>query len=89
MPGMILTAGSIIASSIGFALAGLILSEAIRNSRRQATLKNFFRPRLVTDEYTRHPVLSHPVFRGYDMPELYREDALARTNQSSNGREYQ
>lgn len=89
MHGIILMAGSIIASSIGFALAGFILSEAIRNSRRQAASKKIYGPRWVTDEYTRHSALRHPVSRGYDTPELHREDTLARTKQSGNDRDYQ
>jgi hypothetical protein len=89
MHGIILLAGSIIASSIGFALAGFILTEAIRNSRRQATSRRVYRPRLNTNGFTHHPALAVPVCRGYDTPELYREDFLARTRQSGNDRDFQ
>ena len=89
MHGIILMAGAIIASSLGFALAGFILSEAIRNSRRQATPQRVYTARSVTDKDSRPATLRHPVFRGYDTPELHREDSLVRTKQSGNDREYQ
>jgi hypothetical protein len=89
MHGIILVAGAIIALSLGFVLAGFILSEAIRNSRRRATSQTTYRTRLVTDKYSQPSALGHSVFRGYDTPELRREDSLARTKQSSNDREYQ
>ncbi|MGH7853152.1 MAG: hypothetical protein ACREP3_06900 [Candidatus Binatia bacterium] len=71
-------AGSIIASSIGFALAGFILSEAIRNSRRQVRSKKAYEPWLVSDDSFRVSTLRDSVRRGYDTPELHREDTLAR-----------
>lgn len=88
MPGIILMAGAIIASSVGFALAGFILSEAIRNSRRRATSQRAYRTRLVMDEDSRPSALRYPVIRGYDTPELHREDSSARTKQSGDDQEY-
>lgn len=89
MHRFILMAGTIIASSIGFALAGFILGDALRNSRRQAASKRVYRARLVTNKYAQNPTLNDPVCRGYDTPELHREDTLARTKQSGNDSEYQ
>lgn len=78
MHRIILMAGSILASSIGFALTGFILREAIRNSRRQTTSQRVYTTRLATDEYHQISALRNPVLRGYDTPELHREDTLAR-----------
>ena len=75
MHSIILMAGSIIASTIGFALAGFILSEAIRNSRRQASMKKF---KPVLDDFFQHSSFGKLLQRGYDTPELHREDTLAR-----------
>lgn len=86
MHRIILMAGSILASSIGFALAGFILSEAIRNSRRQAPSKKAYKARLVSDDSFRDSTLRDLVRRGYDTPELHREDTLARM-QSGNSRD--
>jgi hypothetical protein len=86
MHSIVLMVGTILASSIGFALAGLILSEAIRNSRRQTSSKNTDKPRLVADDSFRVSTLCDLAHRGYDTPELHREDTLARM-QSENSRE--
>ena len=86
MQSIVLMVGTILASSIGFALAGLILSEAIRNSRRQASSKKTDKPRLVFDDSFRISTLCDLVRRGYDTPELHREDTLARM-QSENSRD--
>ena len=82
MHRIILVAGSIIASSIGFALAGYVLSEAIRNSRRQIRPKRTRELRLLANDFTRDYVLGEPFRRGYDTPELHRDDTLARMHSS-------
>ncbi len=91
MHGIILLAGSIIASSRGFALAGFILSETIRNSRRRAPSQRVYRTPLIRDEYNHNQpsAVRHPVHRGYDTPELHCEDTLARTKQGDNDQDYQ
>ena len=89
MHRIIFMAGSIIASSLGLALAGLVLREAIRNSRRQARSKAFH-DRIFTDPAG---VFDSRVWdiavRGYDSPELRHDDALARQRQSGNNRSVQ
>ena len=89
MPRLILMAGTIIASSVGFALAGFILGEVIRNSRRRAAPNRVYRPRFLVDDNVQDLPFLGPECRGYDTPELYREDTLARKKQSGNDREYQ
>jgi hypothetical protein len=89
MPRLILMAGTIIASSLGFALAGFILGDAIRNSRRRSAPKRVYRPRFLADENYQDSAFLDPECRGYDTPELYREDTLARKKQSGNDRDYQ
>jgi hypothetical protein len=86
MHSIVIMVGTILASSIGFTLAGLVLSEAIRNSRRQASSKKTDEPRLFFDDSFRISTLCDLVRRGYDTPELHREDTLARM-QSENSRD--
>jgi hypothetical protein len=82
MHRLIFMAGTIIASSLGFALAGLVLCEAIRNARAHKIEPS--RPVLtqVDSEY----IGWESVIRGYDSPEIAREDRLARARHSGNNR---
>jgi hypothetical protein len=89
MPRLILMAGTIIASSLGFALAGLVVGELLRSSRRRAAPNRVYRPRFLGDENAQDLPFVEPECRGYDTPELYREDTLARKKQSGNDRDYQ
>jgi len=86
MQRFILMAGTILASSLGFALAGFILNDAIRNSRRRPGPKE--KPQLRAAQTLQYSVLSDPICRGYDTPELHREDSLARTKKPRNDRDY-
>jgi hypothetical protein len=89
MHRIIFMAGSIIASSLGLALAGLVLREAIRNSRSQTRSKPFH-DRVFTDPASvfRSRIWDIAV-RGYDTPELQHDDNLARQRQSGNDRSVQ
>lgn len=88
MQRFILIAGTILASSLGFALAGFILNDAIRNSRRRPVRKTDYRPQLRAAQTLQYSVLADPICRGYDSPELHREDSLERTKKPGN-RDYQ
>jgi len=88
MQRFILMAGTILASSLGFALAGFILNNAIRNSRRRPVRKKDYRPQLRAAPTLQYSVLSEPICRGYDTPKLHREDSLARTKKPRNDRDY-
>jgi hypothetical protein len=86
MPRIIFMAGTIIASSIGFALAGLVLREAIKNSRPRRSAKPlhselFADPVGVFDSRTWDIAV-----RGYDSPELRHDDTLARQRLSGSNR---
>jgi hypothetical protein len=81
MHRILLMAGTILASSIGFALAGLVLGEAIRNSRGRSPGNPF--PSLVQMPQGRR---LHAAVRGYDTPELHRDDTLIRMKQSGQNR---
>ncbi len=76
MPQLILLTGTIIAASIGFALVALILRNTIRKSR---ALDNSSGIQTVdfTDVGPDWGAKDLAV-RGYDAPELWREDVLAR-----------
>ena len=76
MPQLILLTGTIIAASIGFALVALILRNTIRKSR---ALDNSSGIQTVdfTDVYPDWGA-KDLVVRGYDTPELWREDMLTR-----------
>jgi hypothetical protein len=75
---LILLTGTIVAMSLGCTLIALILRNTVRNSRK---LRN--RPANPTPALT-HGVLAPDAIhwdlavRGYDTPELCREDMLAR-----------
>jgi hypothetical protein len=85
----ILMAGTIIASTLGFALAGMILGDAIRNSRRRPAPRRVYAPRFIPNERASDSRFRDPPCRGYDTPELYREDTLARTKKNGSDRDYQ
>jgi hypothetical protein len=76
MPQLILLTGTIIAASIGFALVALILRNTIRKSR---ALDNSSEIQTVdfTDVDPNWAAKDLAV-RGYDTPELWREDMLTR-----------
>lgn len=84
MHRMIIMAGTIFASSVGFVLAGLVLREAIRNCRRQG------QPRQVNRFPSAHSDTAggemEIASRGYDTPELAREDLLARLRETGSSR---
>lgn len=86
MHRILLMAGTILASSIGFALAGLVLGEAIRNSRGRSPGNPF--PSLVQMPQGRPLQARHleTAVRGYDTPELHRDDTLIRMKQSGQDR---
>lgn len=86
MHRMIIMAGAILASSIGFALAGLVLREAIKSCRGQPQsrqLDGFASARSDLE------VRDLDLIRGYDTPELAREDLLARARETGSDRRIQ
>jgi hypothetical protein len=82
MHRIVLMVGTMIASSIGFALAGFILGDAIKNSRRQSRSKRIANPRSAANTGILDSHLREVTLRGYDTPELHRDDTLARLKQS-------
>ena len=87
MHRFILLAGSIIASSIGLALAGLILREAVKSSHRRIRLGAYWHPALPASDLQSR--LSDLGVRGYDTLELRYEDTLARLSRAGGNRELQ
>lgn len=86
MHRIIFLAGSLIASSLGLALAGLVLREAIRNARRQTQARSS-RDRTFADPAGVFEARIWDIaVRGYDSPELRYDDALARERRSGNQR---
>jgi hypothetical protein len=75
LPHLILLTGTTMAATMGFALAALVLRNALGKSSKasdsQAKNANDFS----SEKSTEWPL---PAVRGYDMPELWREDTLAR-----------
>jgi hypothetical protein len=88
MHRFILMAGTILASSLGFALVGFILGDAIRNSRRLPARKGVHKRQILAVQDFQESIFSDPTYRGYDTPELHREDSLARTKKPGNDRDY-
>ena len=86
MHRILLVAGTIIASTIGFALAGLILSEATKPPRRHSRSRNSYGPAF-TDPTSIFDLRSWDIaVRGYDSPELRRDDGRARMRHSGSNR---
>ena len=89
MQQIIVMAGTIIASSMGIALAGLILGNAIRNSRRSRASRKSPKPQFIAVPDVLDACLGKTTRRGYDTPELHRDDTLQRLKQSGEHREVQ
>jgi hypothetical protein len=86
MHRIFLVAGTIIASTIGFALAGLVLSERSKTRRRRSRSKNSYSPAF-TDPTSIFDLRSWDIaVRGYDSPELRRDDSRARMRHLGNNR---
>jgi hypothetical protein len=86
MHRIMLMAGSILASSFGFALAGLALGHAIRNSRRSRPVNRSAMPVLGRVDMDIAADAWNVAVRGYDTPELAREDGSARKKSSGTNR---
>jgi len=89
MQELVLMAGTIIASSMSIALAGLILGNAIRNSRRPRASRKSSNPQLIAVPDLLDACLGKTTRRGYDTPELHRYDSLERLKQSGNRQKVQ
>jgi hypothetical protein len=76
MQQLFLLVGTVLASSIGLALLALILVTTFRNSRTPSGSKNMNSAFIqeVSDE-----IYLSQAIRGYDTPELYRQDELLRS----------
>jgi hypothetical protein len=86
MPRIIFMAGTIIAASIGFALAGLVLRDAIKNSRPRRAAKSLHGALFADSAGVFDSRTWDIAVRGYDSPELQHDDALARQRQAGHNR---
>jgi hypothetical protein len=80
MPELILIAGTTLAAAIGIALAGLILRQAVRNACPRVPRD---RPAAVAGEVRWGSLVRELGVRGYDHPELAREDFSTRARISA------
>ena len=71
----ILIAGTILASSVGCALAALVLGSAIKSAWKRPQPEQ-----IACLEFADTAVCE---FRGYDSPELYRDDSAIRSRHAS------
>ena len=80
MVQLILISGTVTALTVGVTLLVLVLLRTIRSSA-SLTGSSKIGPLNVERETPSesHWVLPEPVIRGYDTPELYQEDSLARS----------
>lgn len=80
MVQLILISGTVTALTLGVTLLLLVLVRTIRRSAA-VTASSEIGPLNAEDESPTesHWVLTEPVIRGYDTPELYREDSVARS----------
>ena len=87
MPRIIFMAGTLLASSLGFALAGLVLREAIRNARAHKPLQACCSSVVsFTDSLG---MRWETAVRGYDSPEIAQDDIVARARSLGNDRSIQ
>jgi hypothetical protein len=81
MVQLTLFAGTVIALTVGVTLFLLVLVRAIRNSAPVADSSAIGPPRPEGESPTQFDwMLTERVVRGYDTPELYREDSIARSD---------
>jgi hypothetical protein len=78
MHQMALMVGVVLALSLGFALFALVLATTFKNWR------TVWRSKKITPPFSQEPVVFSESYltqamRGYDTPELYRQDELLRS----------
>ncbi len=76
---LVLLAGTIVALSFGFVLIALVLRNAIRKSRKPRKLPDTRATVLIANANASDSLRWELAVRGYDTPELCREDMLARS----------
>jgi hypothetical protein len=80
---MVIMVGALLASSIGLMLLALVLITMLRSSKRAPRSRPIHISPPV-DEENLFPWISSPsVIRGYDTPELYRDDNRSRGSQEN------
>jgi hypothetical protein len=82
MPQTILLTGTILASSMVCVLLALLLHSAIKDCAWRVSISKSRRWRIHDDNHRCTANSWEEAVRGYDTPELYREDLLARTDRS-------
>ena len=75
---LVLRTGTIVASFFGFALITLVLRNAVRKSRKPGKSPDLKPVNFSYDANSLDSIRWELTVRGYDRPELCREDALAR-----------
>ena len=78
LPRLILLTGTGMAATMGFALAALLVRSALGKLSRSSDLSAQEASDFLSEESTEAPLM----MRGYDTPELWREDALLRGEHS-------
>ena len=80
MVQLILISGTVTALTVGVTLLVLVLLRTIRSSASLTGLSKIGPLNVERETASEsHWVLPEPVIRGYDTPELYQEDSLARS----------
>jgi len=82
MQQVVLMVGVVVASSLGLALLARVLATAFRNSRTACRSKEMRLP-FVQDTIVFNESDLTQAMRGYDTPELHRQDELLRSQFSS------
>jgi Ni/Fe-hydrogenase subunit HybB-like protein len=78
MQQMVLIVGVVLASSLGLALLARVLATAFRNSRTAWRSKSMSPP-FIQEAIVFNESYLIQATRGYDTPELYRQDELLRS----------
>jgi hypothetical protein len=82
MDQIVVMAGTLLASVIGLGLLAFVLLTTIGSSQRSPSSKRVQLPPVIEENQLFALVISRRTIRGYDTPELWREDDLARCGQA-------
>jgi len=85
MPETILITGTIFASSVGCGLLALLLRATVRSARWPAKGQLIGNHQPDNKQGATETSCQAGKFRGYDTPELYRDDLIARSGDTEDG----
>ena len=86
MDQIVVMVGTLLASAIGLALLGFVLVTTLGSARRSPPSRQIQTPPVIEENPLFAALVSRSTDRGYDTPELCREDDLARRGEAQDER---